>query len=192
MATEKIDWAIVIGRFGEEQRQLQKEQNEAGGGWFKMSVWAMLIDVHTNEHRMSELSAMMRSCEQLILLDEIDVTMSSHFASVPLPISERALRHRLVSADSKDLSQETMQDAIDCVLSRLKRRVAQGTALFASLERFVAASHAPPAATVAVASNTEKQQQQVNEKDKEEIVPSVGVSPSSTVEGEQDGSCVIF
>lgn len=187
MATEKIDWAIVIGRFGEEQRQLQKEQNEAGGGWFKMSVWAMLIDVHTNEHRMSELSAMMRSCEQLILLDEIDVTMSSHFASVPLPISERALRHRLVSADSKDLSQETMQDAIDCVLSRLKRRVAQGTALFASLERFVAASHAP--AVPATAKETDKQ---VDEKDKEEIVPSVGVSPSSTVEGEQDGSCVIF
>lgn len=200
---EKFDWTLLIGRFGEEQRRLQKEQNEASGGWFKMSVWAILLDAGNNEKRISELGAMMRSCEQLLLLDEIDASMSSHFATASVADSEQALRQRLLAADSKDISQEIMQDAIDCVLSRLKRRVAQGTALFASLEKFVTAStfHPPrhpnpiptavAAATTATATDTAAAP---DAKDKEETVPSPGsVNDSSTdVEKEEDGSCAIF
>lgn len=198
---EKFDWTLLIGRFGEEQRRLQKEQNEASGGWFKMSVWAILLDAGNNEKRISELGAMIRSCEQLLLLDEIDASMSSHFATTSVADSEQALRQRLLAADSKDISQEIMQDAIDCVLSRLKRRVAQGTALFASLEKFVTASTFHPAqpqpqpqpqpSTAATATDTAAAP---DAKDKEETVPSPGsVNDSSTdVEKEEDGSCAIF
>lgn len=183
---EKFDWKLVIGKFGEEQRQLQKEQNESSTSWF---VWAILSDAYANERRICELASMLRSCEQMILLDEIDAAMTNDYALITVPLSEMALRTRIRSADSKDLTQETMQDAIDCALSRFKKRVLQGNAVSASLEKFVASAMFQGVAVPQI----------VHRPDNEERVPSVLAVPASDdatypqeeKTAEENGSCVI-
>jgi hypothetical protein len=182
---EKFDWQVVIGKFGDEQRALQKAQNEASTGWF---VWAILTDVYLNERRIAELSTMIRSCEHMILLDEIEACMSNHFASVSIPISEQTLRSRIKTADSKDITQEIMQDAIDCALSRFKKRILQGNAIFASLEKFVASSYSPPPVVNAAAPSTTTVEPDQT-RDKEEIVPTI--MTSNDQEEKTEESCVI-
>lgn len=184
---EKFDWQVVIGKFGDEQRSLQKAQNEASTGWF---VWAILTDVYLNERRIAELSTMIRSCEHMILLDEIEACMSNHFASVSIPISEQTLRLRIKMADSKDITQETMQDAIDCALSRFKKRILQGNAVFASLEKFVASSYSPPPPPPTPTVDPDQK------RDKEEIVPTIMTSQEQQQQQEEEKtdnneSCVI-
>lgn len=187
---EKFDWQVVIGKFGDEQRALQKAQNEASTGWF---VWAILTDVYLNERRIAELSTMIRSCEHMILLDEIEACMSNHFASVSIPISEQTLRLRIKTADSKDITQEIMQDAIDCALSRFKKRILQGNAVFTSLEKFVASSYSPPPPpSVVNAATPSTTVEPAQKRDKEETVPTImTLHDQEEKTDNNDESCVI-
>lgn len=153
---EKIGWDQVIGKLATELKELQEGQK----GWFDGgSIWAILRDTHQHDARIKglfffqylgvfslthstkkELGAMMRSVEHLMILDEFDNALAPYFRSVPLQISENDLRQRILASDSILLTHDTLQDAIDCALSRLKRRVMAGTALFTSLEKIVLSS----------------------------------------------------
>lgn len=138
---ERIDWNLLVSRMATVVEEIQSNHHHhgrpggGGGGWTSFlsgnSVWELLIGTGRDTERINQLTLMVRLASQLALLDEIDAALDKQFPILEQPLSEITLRLRIGRAalpeicnnPESDLSVEMMADAIDCILSRLKRRV---------------------------------------------------------------------
>jgi hypothetical protein len=133
---ERVDWELFVTRLATELAELQSGHSRlsGGGGWSSFlsqnGVWELLIGTGRDEERVGQLTAMIRSAGHLTLIDQIDTALDKQFPSIEMPLSEQTLRLRIknsiggnINSVGPDLSVEMMADAIDCSLSRMKRRV---------------------------------------------------------------------
>lgn len=167
---ERIDWDLLVSRLATIVEQIQSNHHGRPGGWTSFlsgnGVWELLIGTGRDTERITQLTLMVRLAGQLALLDEIDVALDKQFPIVEKPLSELTLRLRIAKAalpetcnsPETDLSAEMLADAVDCILSRLKRRVARA----AFSEMYAAAAPSPqvasgqsrPALTITVNAST--------------------------------------
>jgi hypothetical protein len=184
---ERIDWERLVARLATKVEQIQSNHDgrlgRGGRGWTSFlsgnGVWDLLIGTGRDTERINQLTVMIRLAGHLTLLEEIDVALDKQFPIIERPLSEVTLRLTIArmfpenNNDAEmDLSVEMLSDAIDCILSRLKRRVMR--AAFSDI--YAAPAPAVPTFTAVAAAPVNNPTAPVNES----IVVDIPVSETSS------------